>query len=98
MQVSIIDVRTPRAFREGHIPFSPNVPITSLTACMQDAQALGALLGKAGVNPRHETVIVSGEGADKQAMLAALILDNVGHKKCRCSPIPWCNGRHRAIQ
>ena len=81
VQVSIIDVRTPRAFRAGHIPFSLNVPITSLMACMQDAQALGALLGKAGVNPRHEAVIVSGDGADKQAMLAALILDNVGHKK-----------------
>lgn len=81
IRVSIVDVRSPQSFARSHIPYSINLPLRTLFERLSDTQALCELLGAAGVNPRHEVVVVSGGGADTGAMLAALIFDQLGHKK-----------------
>lgn len=78
---NIIDVRSPEAFRQSHIPFSINIPMTSLGKHLDDPTALAKLLGGAGVNPAVETAIVSDGRVNGAAALAFLALESLGQKK-----------------
>lgn len=81
IHVSIIDVRSPDEYKEGHVPFALNIPAKTFRSNLNKPAALSALLGPAGVNPAHEAVIVSDKGLDKDAALAFVALEALGQRK-----------------
>ena len=90
--ISIVDVRTPGAFDEGHVPYAVNVPGDAFTSHLANPAALAQVLGRAGVNPAHEAVIVSGTGLTREAALAFVLLEGLGQKKVSIlmdSPDAW---------
>ena len=80
-QVSIVDVRTPQAYGQNHLPFALNVPADVFRANLADPAKLAAVLGPAGVDATHEAVIVSDGGLTPNAALAFLALERAGQKK-----------------
>lgn len=81
IQVSIVDVRSPQAYAEQHVPFALNVPADVIRQELRNPAALRQALGAAGVNPAHEAVVVSGAGIDKESALAFVALEALGQKK-----------------
>ena len=80
-KVSVVDVRAPAAYAQGHLPFAVNIPGESFRDQAGDPKKLAELLGASGVNPGHEAVIVSGGGLTKEAALAYAMLERLGQKK-----------------
>ena len=80
-QVSVLDVRPPEAFKQGHVPFSLNVPADVFRSHLANPEKLAQILGQAGVNASHEAVVLSGAGLDADAALAFLALERMGQKK-----------------
>jgi thiosulfate/3-mercaptopyruvate sulfurtransferase len=80
-KVSVLDVRPPAAYSQGHVPFAVNVPGEVFRGHAKDTRKLVELLGASGVDPAHEAVIVSGGGVTKDAALAYVLLDKLGQKK-----------------
>ena len=79
--VSVVDVRSPDAYAQGHVPFALNVPGDTFRGNAKDPQKLAQVLGSSGVNPSAEAVIVSGGGVTKDAALAYVALEKLGQKK-----------------
>lgn len=80
-KVSVVDVRAPEAYAQGHVPFALNVPGEAFRGHAKDAGKLAELLGSSGVDPTHEAVVVSGGGVTKDAALAYVLLEKLGQKK-----------------
>lgn len=80
-QVSIIDIRTPEAFKLGHVPLAVSVPAQAFKSNLQTPQALASLLGQAGVDPALEAVVVSEGGLNENSALAFLMLEALGRRK-----------------
>ena len=80
-QVSIVDVRNAEAFKEGHVPFSLNIPADVFKSNLADPGKLAQVLGPAGIDASHEAVIVSGAGLTKESALAFVMLEKLGQKK-----------------
>jgi thiosulfate/3-mercaptopyruvate sulfurtransferase len=79
-RLSVVDVRTPDAYAQGHVPFALSVPAETFRRT-KDSRALGEVLGKSGVDASHEAIIVSGGGVTKDAALAYVALEKAGQKK-----------------
>ena len=79
-QLSVVDVRSPDAYRQGHVPFAVNIPAETFRAHLKDPRKLAEILGPAGVDPAHEAVIVS-SGLDPSSALAYVLLERIGQKK-----------------
>jgi thiosulfate/3-mercaptopyruvate sulfurtransferase len=79
--VSVVDVRAPAAYAQGHVPFALNVPAETFRGAANTPARLAEALAAAGVNPSHEAVIVSGAGVTKDAALAYALLEKVGQTK-----------------
>lgn len=80
-RLSIVDVRGDAAYAQGHLPFALNLPAAALRQHIGQPEALAALLGPAGVNPGHEVVLVSEQGLTRDAALAFLAFEQLGHAK-----------------
>ena len=80
-KVSVIDVRSPDAYAQGHVPYAVNVSGEVFRENARDLRKLAELLGAAGVDPSHEAVIVSGGGLTKDAALAYVMLEKMGQRK-----------------
>ena len=80
-KVSVVDVRAPAAYAQGHVPFAVSVPGESFRSHAGDPKRLAELLGASGVDPSHEAVVVSGGGVTKDAALAYVMLERLGQKK-----------------
>jgi thiosulfate/3-mercaptopyruvate sulfurtransferase len=80
-KVSVVDVRAPTAYAQGHVPFALSVPADSFRSNAGDPKKLAELLGASGVDPTHEAVIVSGGGVTKEAALAYVMLEKLGQQK-----------------
>ena len=80
-KVSVLDVRPPAAYSQGHVPFAVNIPGQVFRGHARDAQKLADLLGASGVDPAHEAVIVSGGGITRDAALAYVMLEKLGQRK-----------------
>jgi 3-mercaptopyruvate sulfurtransferase SseA len=80
-KVSVVDVRAPTAYAQGHVPFALNVPGEAFRGHARDAGKLAELLGSSGVDPAHEAVVVSGGGLTKDAALAYVLLEKLGQAK-----------------
>ena len=80
-KVSVVDVRAPAAYAQGHVPFAVSVPGESFRSNASDPKRLAELLGASGVDPSHEAVVVSGGGVTKDAALAYVMLEKLGQKR-----------------
>jgi 3-mercaptopyruvate sulfurtransferase SseA len=80
-KITILDVRAPEAYAQGHVPYAVNVPAGEFRKAFAEPQKLAALLGPAGVDPDHEAVIVSRGGLDPEAALAYVALEQLGQRK-----------------
>lgn len=79
--VSIIDVRPADMYNQGHVPFALNIPVDIFRNSIKNLGELTKVLGANGVNPKHEAVIISGAGLNKESALAFLLLEKLGQKK-----------------
>jgi thiosulfate/3-mercaptopyruvate sulfurtransferase len=80
-QISVLDVRSPEAYRQGHVPFALNVPAAVFRAHLREPVKLAELLGAAGVNAQHEAVLSTERGLTPDTALAWWMLDRLGQKK-----------------
>lgn len=80
-QVSMIDVRPPEEFSEGHLPFAINIPSRLLYANIKKKNEMSEILGNAGVNASDEAVVISGKGLTKESALAFVLLEKLGQEK-----------------
>lgn len=80
-QVSIVDIRAPAEYNNGHLPFSVNIPAEVFRNNINSTDKLAEILGKAGVDINHESVIVSGAGITKETALVFVMLEKLGQKK-----------------
>jgi thiosulfate/3-mercaptopyruvate sulfurtransferase len=80
-KLSVLDVRAPEKYAQGHVPYSLNVPAELLRRHLGDPDKLAALLGPAGVDPSQEAVIVSDGGLNEAAALAFLALQQLGQQR-----------------
>lgn len=80
-QVSIVDIRPPVKFNQGHVPFSVNIPADQFKININNPGKLTEILGQAGVIISHEAVIISGSGLTKESALLFLMLEKLGQKK-----------------
>jgi thiosulfate/3-mercaptopyruvate sulfurtransferase len=78
--VSLVDVRPPEAFIQGHLPFSVNIPDDVFKENISNPNKLASILGPAGVNASDEAVVVSGAGLTKESALAFVLLEKLGQK------------------
>ncbi len=79
--VSIIDVRPPELYNQGHVPFALNIPAGVFKTNINNPEKLAKLLGPAGVDQSHEAVVLTGAGLTTDSALAFLMLEKVGQKK-----------------
>jgi 3-mercaptopyruvate sulfurtransferase SseA len=79
--ISIVDVRTPEAYAQGHIAYAVNVPAGTLRGAFDDPKKLSQVLGASGIDAAHETVIVSRGGLNEESALAYVALERLGQKK-----------------
>ena len=80
-KLNVIDVRSPEAYKQGHVPFAVNIPADVFRNGLDDPKKLASILGPAGVNPSWEAVIVSNGGVNESSALAYLALEKAGQKK-----------------
>jgi 3-mercaptopyruvate sulfurtransferase SseA len=80
-KLNVIDVRSPEAYQQGHVPFAVNIPADVFRSGLDDPKKLASILGPAGVNPAWEAVIVSNGGVNESSALAYLALEKAGQKK-----------------
>lgn len=80
-RVSVIDLRAPDEFDQGHVPLSVNIPAQTFDALLQRPDALASRLGQAGVDASHEAVLVSDGGLNAQSALAFLALERLGQQR-----------------
>src|SRR5690606_17362414 len=81
IHVSIIDLRDAAQYDSRHFPFALNIPAKDFREKLSDTDGLKKLLGSSGVNPKHEAVIVSGQGITPDAALAFVALERLGQAK-----------------
>lgn len=80
-KLSVVDVRAPEAYGQGHVPFALNVPAEQFKRHLDEPARLAETLAKAGVDPSHEAVIVSDGGLNEKSALAFVMLERAGQKK-----------------
>ncbi|MEP7156892.1 MAG: rhodanese-like domain-containing protein [Betaproteobacteria bacterium] len=80
-KLSVVDVRTPEAYKLGHVPYAVNIPAEIFKQNMSTPAKLAEYLGAAGVDPNYEAVIVSEGGVNANSALAFLMLEKMGQKK-----------------
>lgn len=81
IHVSIVDIRSNAQYADSHQPFALNVTADTFRTLRNDPKALSRALGEAGINPKHEAVIVSGKGLTPDAALAFVTLEQLGQQR-----------------
>lgn len=80
-KVSIVDIRSANEFYKGHVPFALNIPADILQSKIKDPGNLVEILGKSGVDPSLEAVIISDGLLTKDAAMAFLLMEDLGQKR-----------------
>ena len=80
-KVSIVDIRSPEEFYQGHVPFALNIPAIYSKPILEDPGRMAEILGESGVNASLEAVVISSGSLTKDAALALLMMENMGQKK-----------------
>jgi 3-mercaptopyruvate sulfurtransferase SseA len=79
--VTVLDLRPPVAFAQGHVPQALNLPAAAWQAALHDSAALRLQLAQAGLDPQHEAVLVHEGGIDETSALALLLLHRAGQRQ-----------------
>jgi len=79
--LSVIDVRSPESYQQGHVPYAVNIPAEVFRQNLATPARLAEFLGAAGVDSRYEAVIVSDGGVNASSALAFLMLEKLGQKR-----------------
>lgn len=79
--LSVVDVRSSASFKQAHLPFAINVPAELFKRNVTTPAKLAEALGSAGVDVRHEAVIVSDGGLNPDSALAFVMLEKLGQKR-----------------
>jgi len=80
-KLSIVDVRSAESYQQGHVPYAVNIPADVFKRHLATPGNLAEVLGAAGVDAAHETVIVSEGGLNASSALAFLLLEKLGQRK-----------------
>lgn len=80
-RLSVIDVRSVEAYRQGHIPYAVNIPAEVFKRHLDAPEKLAAVLAAAGVDIAHEAVIISDRGINPNAAMAFIMLEKLGQKR-----------------
>ncbi len=80
-RVSFLDVRPAAIFKAGHVQYALNIPANVFKSNVTNPAKLADALVSAGIDTAYETVIISGGGLTKEAALAVVMLEKLGHKK-----------------
>lgn len=80
-RLTTIDLRAPDAYRQGHVPFALNIAPEVFRDHWQQPGELATKLSAAGVDPRHEAVLVTDRGLTPAAALTALALERLGQQQ-----------------
>ncbi len=79
--LSVVDLRPAQAYAAGHVPFALSIPAEAFRAHARTPAKLAELLGTAGVDPRHEAVLVAEGGLSPDTALAIWLLEQAGQHK-----------------
>jgi thiosulfate/3-mercaptopyruvate sulfurtransferase len=96
-RVSVVDVRPPAEFNQGHVPYALNIPAEVFRKNYGDPGKLAQELGPAGVDASHEAVVISGAGLTKEAALAYAMLEKLGQEKVSVLLGSMDNWAHRGF-
>ena len=96
--LSLIDVRSPETFREGHMEYAVNLIPGNLAKNITDPGKMAEALSLAGVDASAEAVIISGGGLTKEAALAYIALEKAGQKKISLFMIPEDNWEQSGLK
>lgn len=80
-KLSVIDVRPEASFKQAHVPFAINIPADEFRRHLESPARLAEVLGRAGVDPAHEAVVVSDGGLNPSSALVYLMLEKLGQKR-----------------
>ena len=80
-RVSVIDVRSADAFKQGHVPFALNIPADVFRSHLTNPEKLAEILGQAGVNATYEAVVISDAGLNANSAIAFFMLESMGQKR-----------------
>lgn len=79
--LSLVDVRSPEAFSEGHLEYAINLSSVALKENLKDQAKIAQILSLAGVDASSEAVIITGGGLTRETALAFAALEKAGQKK-----------------
>lgn len=79
--LSVLDLRPAADYQLGHLPGSVNVPAEVFRQHLGRPQPLADLLGRAGIDPAHEAVLVSQGGLNPDSALALVMLSQLGQAR-----------------
>lgn len=77
-RLSLLDVRDPAAYAQGHLPFAVNVPAARIQQQAAHPAQLAATLAAAGVQPGHDVVLMAEGGLTRDLALAQAALEQLG--------------------
>ena len=80
-KLSVVDVRSPEAFSQSHVPFAINIPADVFKRNLATPAKLAEILGASGVDVNYEAVIVSEKGLNPDSALAFVMLKELGQKR-----------------
>ena len=80
-KLAVIDVRPAASFKQAHLPFAINIPADEFRRHLHSPAKLAEVLGAAGIDAAHETVIVSDGGLNPDSALAYIALEKIGQKR-----------------
>jgi len=80
-RLNVVDVRPAASFKQSHVPFAINIPAEEFKRNLATPAKLAEILGGAGVDVAHETVIVSEGGLNPDSALAYVLLEKLGQKR-----------------
>jgi thiosulfate/3-mercaptopyruvate sulfurtransferase len=100
-RVAVLDVRAADQFKLGHVPLAVNVTPDVIATHWNRPEALAPLLGAAGVDQRHEAVVVGEGGLEPNAALAWLALQRAGQQRVSIwldSLERWAEAGHEVLR
>lgn len=96
-RLSLLDLRDPAAYAQGHVRFAVNVPAALIQQQAAHPAQLAATLAAAGVQPGHDVVLMAEGGLTRGLALAHAALEQLGLPRVSLlldSPDDWALAGH----
>lgn len=78
-RLNLLDVRPAEAYAQGHLPFSASLPLEAILASAGGPAARAERFRQAGMDPRHETVVIADGGISERGSQALVALRQAGY-------------------